>query len=225
MDVSSSLLATHLGILPQAPEERILRMIVEMGQQIVGADEGSMLVMLEETRELQFVMTTGSAESEKALMGQRVPLDKGIVGLAARTQEVQIGAPTFTDIKQTESRAADGTPAAVLAAPMLIGDTLIGVITAVSFKKDKRFNSSDARLYAGFSTIASLVVDQKRRLVSLEQKEQEPGVHHPQALGETGRLEKTILESVARIVRKTPDSLSEVAKILSAIEAMLPGEE
>jgi len=52
----------------------------------------------------------------------------------------------------------------VIAAPMLIGDTLIGVITCVSFKKGKRFGAGDARLYAGLASIAGVVVDQHRRL-------------------------------------------------------------
>ena len=57
--------------------------------------QGSLLVLDEKKKELVFAMTIGSRSSEMTLIGQRVPLGKGITGLAAQMREVQIGAPTF----------------------------------------------------------------------------------------------------------------------------------
>ena len=107
-----------------------------------------------------------------------------------------------------------------MAAPMLIGDQLVGVITAVSFAEGKRFTSLDARLYAGLASIAGVVVDQKRRLNAFA-KEGEA----PRALGEAGRLEKDILDRVGRLVKHRPEALAQVAALLSSVESMvLPPE-
>jgi GAF domain-containing protein len=218
------LLSTYLGILPQAPEAGVLRLLIEIGAQVVGAGEGSLLVLDEEEGDLRFAMTVGSEESEKALLGQRVPLGEGITGLAAASLEVQIGAPTYMDVKQAEKAAGPGEPEAVLAAPMTIGDRLVGVITAVSFAEGKRFTSEDARLYAGIAGIAGVVVDQRRRLASVESEAAERGPE-PRALGEAARLEREILERIGRLVKHRPDSLPQVASLLRNVESMVLPEE
>lgn len=46
-------------------------------------------------RNSYLTMTIGNRSSEMTLIGQRVPLGKGITGLAAQMREVQIGAPAF----------------------------------------------------------------------------------------------------------------------------------
>ena len=85
---------------------------------------------------------------------------------------MQIGAPLYDGIQQAE-RGEDptGNPRSVIAAPMLIGDTLVGVITAVSFEANKRFSSSDAQLLARAASVAGIVVDQHNRLDALESKQ------------------------------------------------------
>jgi len=225
MTDSNTILADYFGILPETPEAVVLRLLIETGVQIVDAEEGSLLVVDEEGDDLRFAMTVGNEEAEKNLLGQRVPLGKGITGLAASTHEVQIGAPTFKDVKQLEQRSAG--PEAVIAAPMLIGDNLVGVITAVSFKKGKRFTSNDALLYARFASIAAIVVDQRRRL---KIQTQTAGAEEEQAkvFGEKGRLETQIRASIARIMQTMPEvSLPHFARLLSEMESMLveKGEE
>ncbi len=212
MSNAESILQSYLGLLPASAESGVLRLLVELGIQVAGADEGSLLVLDEKSRSLRFAMTVGDRASEKALMGQRVPLGKGITGLAAATHEVQIGAPTYKDVRQTRRRGGPaGAPEAVIAAPMLIGDRLIGVITCVSFKKGKRFGAEDARLFAGLASIAGVVVDQHRRLSAGGARK---------SLGQTGLIEREIAESVARLARKRPEALACVAQILKSVERL-----
>ena len=56
-------LATYLGISGSSQEGMILRLLIELGAQIVGAEEGSLLVHDEKRRELVFAMTIGSTWS------------------------------------------------------------------------------------------------------------------------------------------------------------------
>jgi GAF domain-containing protein len=140
----------------------------------VGAEEGSLLLVDprdDPPQSLRFAMTVGSRESERALLGQRVPLGEGIVGLAAVTHEVQLGSPTYDGVAQARRREADPSqPAAVLAAPVLSRDELLGVITAVRFEPAGPFTKQEARLYGRAAAVAGLVLDQSQRLAALERR-------------------------------------------------------
>jgi GAF domain-containing protein len=210
-------ISRYLSILPQTPEEKILRLLIEVGREIVGADEGSLLVFDESRQELVFAMTVGR-DSETTLLGQRVPLGSGLTGLAALTHEVQTGAPTFNDIRQPENAAsAPDQPSAVLAAPMLVNDVLIGVLTAISFEKTKRFSSRDAQLYVSFAAIGGLVVQQRRRLTMLEESSALP---LRETLSESNQAEQAIMATLRRILSRSPESVMQVASLLTAIERL-----
>ena len=210
------LLSRFLGILPSTPEEKILRMLIELGCEVVGGQEGSLLVYDKDADVLRFAMTVGDPESEKKLRGQAVPLGAGLTGLAAATLEVQTGAPTFKDVEQKERTGDDSTPDAVIAAPMVSGDELVGVVTAVSFEDGKRFSSKDARLYAGFAAIAAIVVDLRRRLSAYESGT----AAAPQEENERAKLERRVLASMQRLVSGDPARLRAVADLLAAVEGV-----
>ena len=204
---SETPIARYLSILPQTPEEKILRLLIEVGREIVGADEGSLLVFDESKQELVFAMTVGR-NSETTLLGQRVPLGAGLTGLAALTHEVQTGAPTFNDIQQPERvNLAPEQPAAVLAAPMLVNDVLVGVLTAISFEKTKRFSGRDAQLYVSFAAIGGLVVQQRRQFAIFEASS--TGLPLQETLSESHQAEQTVVASLRRILSRSPESVTQ----------------
>jgi len=213
---ADGLLTRFLGILPSTPEEKILRMLIEIGCEVVGGQEGSLLVPDDDGKSLHFVMTVGDEESAKKLQGQKVPLGVGLTGLAAATHEVQIGAPTFRDIEQKKREGDSSVPDAVIAAPMVLGDELVGVITTVSFENGKRFTSRDARIYAGFAAIAAVVVDLRRRLTAHESGKAAP----PQEDTERARLERRMMASVQSLMGGDVGKLTAIADLLTAIETV-----
>ena len=214
----ASLLTEHLGIAAASPERAVLRLLVELAAQVVGAAEGSLLVVdrsQDPPRELVFAMTVGSRSSEQVLAGQRVPIGEGITGLAARTHEVQIGAPLYDGVRQAErGEPPAGEPRSVIAAPMLVDDALVGVITAVSFDPALRFRQENATLYARAAAVAGVVVDQHRRLEAME-----AGA----AAADRAGLERRVLEGIHRLVQRR-ERLPELARIVSALEALAAGE-
>lgn len=212
--MTSTPLTTYLAIAPQSPEEAVLRLLIELGIQVVGADEGSLLVLDEAAGDLVFAMTVGSRGSEDALKGQRVPLGQGLTGLAAATHEVQLGSPTFSQVQQAREGGQAEGPQAVIAAPMLVADNVVGVITAVSFAQGKRFGSKEADLYARVAAVAGVVVQQRHRINTL-QGETKP------ATGEapTG-AEAAIMSSVSRIAQSRPEALTHVVALLDSVEAL-----
>ncbi|MHC5010184.1 MAG: GAF domain-containing protein [Planctomycetota bacterium] len=212
---------TYLGISELSPEGAVLRLLIQLGVQVVGADEGSLLVLDEKNEELVFAMTTAGEETEKSLLGTRLPLGEGITGLAAATREVQIGAPTYDLAKSLEDAGGVPEPEAVLAAPMLVGESLIGVITAVSFDEGKRFRSPDAELYATVASIGGVVVQQRRRIKDLESLAEQDAVP---TLGDDD-AQARIIGCVTRLARSRPDHLERVAGLLGEIEALCDRED
>jgi transcriptional regulator with GAF, ATPase, and Fis domain len=212
--IRAELLERYLGVLPRTGEEDVLRLIVETGARAVGADEGSLLIFDPESQELVFMMTYGG--SEETLIGQRLPIGQGITGLAAASGEVQIGAPKYKDIKQSE---VIGKIQSVIAAPMKLGDKLIGVVTAISTKPDKRFSMADGQLYACLSTVAALVVHQLERIRALEGRAAPEA--EPTALA-VDPAQQEVMERISRLLQRDPQVVRQVATMLGAIEAMTP---
>jgi GAF domain-containing protein len=206
-------------------------------------------------------MTVGG--DERVLVGQRVPMSKGLTGLAAATLEVQIGAPTFSGIRQAadggEGSGASGAsrelgekldaraPESVIAAPMLVGDELVGVITAVTFEPGKRFTSDQGELYARIAAVAGVVVELRQKLAAISAMRDHAGAEAADAAdgGEGGAdeagaqgdgratgapardlersPERVIAEVIGRLSRRAPHLLGHVARILVELEGAVSG--
>lgn len=208
----------YLGISSRSQEAAVLRLIVELGAQFVGAQEGSLLVLDEKHNDLVFAMTIGDTVSERTLIGQRVPIGAGITGLAAQTREVQIGAPTFGTRQAKRHSAKRNQPQAVLAAPMLIADQLIGVITAVRFTPGQPFTSADALLYGRLAAVAGVVVDQARRLAGLAVLKSGQRLRPPRSQEE--RAEREIVNAVTRLAQQKPQTKLRLARLLTELAAV-----
>lgn len=220
MTAAESPLASTLGILPRTSEETVLRLLLELGMRVVGAEEASLLVHEPRENALVFVMTIGRHESEQVLRGQKVPLGRGVTGLAAVTGEVQIGAPTYKDLDYAERVNEKGEPEAVIAAPMLKGDELIGVITAVSFDRAKRFGQKDGEVMMCCAMIAAVVVEQHQRLKAYENASPIPS-GSPQSRNESDATDLEIVSTVSALMRCPSAKRRQVAALLSAVQAII----
>ncbi len=197
----------------QGQDAEALRLLVELGVQVVQADEGSLLVRDPDSDELVFSLVVGAKDA--SLVGQRVPLGKGLTGLAALTQSVQIGSPTWV---VGEASRADEGPQAVIAAPMIVRDHCVGVLTAVSFREGRRFQSADANAYGRIAAIAGVLIQQRRGLDAATRGQDV-------FAGGDASVERRVVRSLLRIATRSRASLARVAVILESIEAMLTDEE
>jgi len=222
MDSQSRILDLYLGISPRTSEEAVLRLLIDLGRQYADAEEGSLLVLDRKADELVFAMTSGSRQSERVLVGQRVPVGRGLAGLAVATGEVQVGAPMFREVRQRKRKGASGAqPTAVIAAPMLVRDQAIGVLTAASFRPGRSFTQDQAAFYGKIAAVAGVVVDQQQRLRALE--ELSAGRRPPRARTREERLRMQLVGSVERLAAGGPERLARVAALLAAIEALFQG--
>jgi hypothetical protein len=207
-------LSRAIGVGGTGMEVQALRRLLTLAITTVDAAEGSLLVWDDDIGELRFVATVGNEASEAALIGQRVPLGKGITGLAAVTREVQVGAPTYRDIRQTERLAAG--PEAVVAAPLVAADRLLGVITGVTFKPGQRFGRREAMAYGEYASVIAVLLEQARRLAAVAALEDGADMM-PSG---TATMEREIVERLARLMSSRGRVLGGVARLLEAIEAL-----
>lgn len=196
-------------ILPRPEETDLLRRIVETGIRVVDAQEGSILLYDEAKQGLVFSLTAGNAKAEASLRGQVVPLGQGITGLAAATLDVQIGATSYTSLDFGEKKDVNA-PDAVMAAPMLAGERLLGVVTAVSFVPGRTFGSRDAKTYVEFARLAASLLEHWRVVDQL-----------------VGAADKNAMESsfqrvLARLLRRSDVDQERLAQVLLSLEALLP---
>jgi GAF domain-containing protein len=157
-------LAAYLSLGQELKDDELLRLIMEIGVGMMAADEGSLLLLDKKKQELEFMITIAEDEVQQRLKGQRFSMHKGITGLAASTGEPQTGAPTYHGVKQADYKKKHANePEAVLAAPMVVEGEVIGVITAVSFKKGRFFSNQNVKLYSRFAELCGMVVSQRVR--------------------------------------------------------------
>jgi signal transduction protein with GAF and PtsI domain len=211
---SAKWLAGAIGLGAAGLRNEAMRRVLGLAVASIEADEGSFLALDENLGELRFVATLGNEESEKALLGQRVPLGSGITGLAAATREVHVGAPTFKDIQQTERLSAG--PEAVVAAPLLAGDRVLGVMTGVSFQPGRRFGQREVTRYGEYAAVLAALIDQAQRLDVIGGLEGDNSIAAPGA----ANLEKEIVARLARLASGSPEALGAAARLLEAIEAL-----
>jgi GAF domain-containing protein len=163
-------LAAYLSMGLSLGDDELLKLIMEIGVGMMRADEGSLLLLDREREELEFMMTIGPAESSNMLKGQRFSMHQGITGLAASTGEPQTGSPTYHGVKMQERGVGQRQePTAVLAAPMLAEEEVVGVITAVSFIEGRTFSPADVELYCKFSNLCGNVIRQRLREEAVRQ--------------------------------------------------------
>ena len=212
---SAKWLAGAIGLGGAGLELDAIRRVLGLAVASIEADEGSFLALDESLGELRFVATIGNEESETTLRGQRVPLGSGITGLAAATREVHVGAPTFKDVRQTERLSAG--PEAVIAAPLLAGDRVLGVMTGVSFQPSRRFGQREVTQYGEHAAIMAALLEQARRLNAISALETGGSI----AASGTAMLEKEIVARLARLVSGQPEALGAAARLLKAIEDLV----
>lgn len=168
----SSHLAAELGDV-----DRLLGMITESAVQILGTEAGSLLLVDEETNDLEFRVVVGGAGSDRT--GTRIPAG---IGLAGAT--VQRGAPIivndtlrdsrwYGDLRAAEELRGEAEPGgngaaeefrshAILSVPLLVQGRAIGVLQTINKQDGSIFIAEDADLLETFAGQAAIAIENAR---------------------------------------------------------------
>ena len=136
-----------------------LQLLIRIALRSIGADEGSLLLVSEDRKNLVFTSTVGKGQTK--LTGTTIPIGFGITGMAALTQDVQIGSKAAQTMK---SVPGDSDPNSVVAVPLVADDELIGVLTLVRLSSSEPFNLKDGELYLMLGAVAATVLHQQHLL-------------------------------------------------------------
>lgn len=148
-------------------------------------------------------------------MGSIVPYGEGITGMAVLTHDVQSASSAAG--AAFHRVAGDGAPSAVLTAPLLSGDRLLGVLTAVSFDRRKVFSPDDARLYGMFANVAAIVVGQQRRMELLAA---EGKTSSSAAIPGPERNERALVDAVLALARSRSGRAAALLQLLADLERL-----
>ncbi|HTP07314.1 MAG TPA: GAF domain-containing protein, partial [Anaerolineae bacterium] len=147
----------------------VLTTIVSKAMELLNAEAGSLLLVDEQHNELVFEVTLGPAAPD--LRGQRMAMNKGIVGAAAQTRRPQIVNEAQQDsrwLRDVDKTTAFSTRA-LLAVPMIVKDKVTGVIELINKRGTDSFTEDDQALLTAFAVNAAVAVDNARLFTLTDQ--------------------------------------------------------
>jgi len=149
--------------------ERVPALIIEQAQELFNAEEGSLLVLDEQTGELVFSYASGPAGHQ--LLGQRLPSGAGVAGYVASS-----GRPAVVNNARGDGRfysAPDGDTGfltrSLLAVPLRGLDGIKGVIEILNRHNDAPFTEEDRALLESIADQAMIALDNARRFAQIDQ--------------------------------------------------------
>lgn len=145
----------------------LLNQIMKSALESIGADDGSLLLLDEESNELVFVIVHGAVRAQ--LSGHRIPVGEGIAGWVAQFRQPVIVSNAQLDQRFSPrvDKSFNFKTRSVLCVPILHDADLKGVIQVLNKSNRKEFNDTDlmilnlvAQLAGNAISRAELFVDQ-----------------------------------------------------------------
>lgn len=165
----TNLRARQLGALNTISQElaselnvdNLMELITRSAVEILDAEAGSLLLMLEGGNELEFKVAVGGSGQD--LVGRRFPAKKGLVGEVATTGKPVIVNDTTADPRWGGEVAKGGfSTSAVLAVPLIAQNQVIGVLEVLNKKGGGVYIQEDADLLTTFAGQAAIAIENAR---------------------------------------------------------------
>jgi GAF domain-containing protein len=135
---------------------------------VLRAEDGSLLLLDEETHELVFVLVHGDIRNE--LRGYRIKSDMGIAGWVASHRE-----PLIVNNPRQDGRFSldideefSFVTRSILCVPMIARGKLIGVIELLN-KRDNEFTEADATLLLILGQVAAIALEEMQTRLEAEE--------------------------------------------------------
>lgn len=152
-----------------APSEHseLLEQIVQTAMHVLRARAGSLYLVDENSEELVFEVALG--ERGDLLRGQRFPLGQGIAGWVAASGQALAVADVQQDPHWAKQfgQTVGYAPRTMLAMPLLLRDSAIGVLQLMDKDGGDPFSAGDMATLGLFAQQAAVAIAQSRRMFSL----------------------------------------------------------
>jgi len=174
---------------------QVLTAVLERATTLLDVTGGELAIYEEDTKELVILATHNLPVSA---VGSRMRLGEGAMGRVAETHQPLI-IPRYQDWEGRSGQYTASTIQAVMAAPLLIGNRLVGAIASVHADPTRHFGERELRRLTMFAPQAAIAIENARLFTAAQRRAEEQ-----QALLETltdlvGALELgKVLERVLR---------------------------
>lgn len=159
-----------LSIHPETDILLLLDQILQAALDSIQAEDGSLLLVDEDTKELSFVVVHGAVRSK--LVGHRIPLGVGIAGWVAQHAESVI-VPNV----QTDPRFSPGVDQAfqfktrsLVCVPIVHTGRVLGVIQALNKSNRKEFVNADLLMLNVVAQLAAAAIARAESVLLAEEQ-------------------------------------------------------
>jgi PAS domain S-box-containing protein len=167
-DELGALLETMRDLSGELELSRLLDAMLGRVVGLLGVAGGELAVYEEDERQL---VIAASHNMGTDAVGTRMALGEGAMGQVAVTHEPLI-IPSYQEWVGRSEQYTQSVVQTVIAAPLLIGSRLVGVIAAVHSDPDRAFSERDLRLLNLFAPQAAVAIENARLYTQMQQQKQ-----------------------------------------------------
>jgi PAS domain S-box-containing protein len=153
-----ALVATSADLSGELELDRLLRRVLRRAVSLLDVTGGELAIFHDDTQELEIV---ASHNIEHDSTGTRLKLGEGAMGQAAAKREPII-IQDYHAYAARSDKYADTRMVGVMAAPLLIGDRLVGAVASAHDQPDRKFDEEDLRLLTMFAPQAAIAIENAR---------------------------------------------------------------
>lgn len=153
-DISQKLVAAESEDL-----QSLLQLITSSAAELLVAEAASLLLVDEQTGELEFKVVIGGSED---LVGKRLAPDHGLVGQVMKSGQPQISNDTSRDARWQGDLTKSFRTSSILAVPLIAKDRIIGVLEVLNKKDGTVFQLEEIDLLTTLSGQAAIAIENAR---------------------------------------------------------------
>jgi PAS domain S-box-containing protein len=164
-----ALLDTLADLSGQLELGEVLKAVLERATTLLDVTGGELAIYEEETRELVIL---ASHNLPVSAVGSRMRLGEGAMGRVAQTHEPLI-IPRYQDWEGRSGQYTESTIQAVMAAPLMIRNRLVGAIASVHADPTRHFGERELRRLTMFAPQAAIAIENARLFTASQRRAQE----------------------------------------------------
>jgi PAS domain S-box-containing protein len=204
-----ALLETLVDLSGELELDRLLQSVLQRALRLLDVTGGELAIFDEATQELVVV---ASHNMDTNAVGVRMAVGEGAMGRVAQTLEPLI-IPRYQEWEGRSAKYTQSIVQSVMAAPLLIGQRLVGAIASVHSDPSRTFGETDLRLLNLFAAQAAIAIENARLFTAERERASEQQALLDTLADLSGELEldrllEAVLERVVRLLGVTAGELA-----------------
>ena len=163
-----ALLATMQDLVGELELPRVLQAVLQRATALLNVTGAELAIYDEKSHDLLIV---ASHDMGADAVGSRMSVGEGAMGQVAATHQPLV-IPHYQEWASRSEQYTQSTVQTVMAAPLLIGSRLVGVIATVHSNPDRRFGDDDLRLLELFASQAAIAIENARLYTETQNQKQ-----------------------------------------------------